>query len=494
MRIALAVTPTAMWMLKLARFVVLVALATALAYSFGVIATRPIDGVEGEVLYQAQRIRASFPLYVSPERGAFEEGPVPARYFVLYPPLWAAMLSLVPRAWMAMVGRLVACAAWFGVLLAIPLRAPRPQRRASLVAAAFAGGVYTLALFASAARPDSLAVCLAGAGLLNAVEKRRVDFVTGVLFALAAWTKPNVLGIGTGAFLAGLWVDRRAALRAAAGALVVSAVMVGILHVASGGTWLQHLIFSTGQPLNAAVWKESALWRLQFVGAPLAVALGFAWRARRDDAARIAFGALAVSMAWALVSLGKIGSASNYWMEPAVAAVVAVSRAPFAWPPRPSSAVLSAAGVLLQVLWTDVGSIRSSIEAIVIDREQANFMAHARTDCGARDGEIVLADAPGLELMLNGRIVTTPFQMSHLVRRGLYPLGTWIADIERPEIRCLVMQDDLLERPLDDVRVAHDQFVPEVRRILRAKFAPVEERGGLRLYTARDVRAQNGSR
>lgn len=492
MRMALAVLPTATWVLNVARLVVLVALATALVYSFGVIATRPLDGVEGNVLYEAERIRASLPLYVWPTHGAIDEGVVPARYLVLYPPVWAALLSLLPRTAMAIVGRLAGCAAWFGVLLAIALRAPVAQRRATFIAAAFAGGIYTLALFGSTARPDSLALCLAGAGLVRAVEKRRVDLVCGILFALAAWTKPNVIGIGAGTFVAGAWLDRRAALRAVVGALSVSAILAGVLHVASGGTWFEHLVLSTRQPMSAAVWRESALWRLQFVGGPLALVFFAAYRARSDDAARIALGALAMSTAWALVSLAKIGSASNYWMEPAVAGVVAVSRAPIRWPTRPSSAWSCAAGVLLQALWTGVGSVRSSIEGILVDRQEAVFMAHARADCGARDGDIVLADDPGFELMLNGRIVTTPFQMTHLARRGLYPLGPWIADIERPEIRCLVTQNDLLERPLDDVREADDHFVPELRRVLRAKFSLVEERAGLYLYTARDARAPGG--
>lgn len=493
MRVALAVAPTARWVLKVACFVVIVALAAALIYSFGVLTVRPLDGVEGNILYEAQRLRASLPLYVSPERGAFDQGPVPARYFVLYPPVWVALLSLVPAGAMAVVGRLVACAAWFGLLLAIPLRAPAPQRRATFVAAAFVGGVYTLALFGSAARPDSLAVAFAGVGLLRAVEKRRVDFVSGMLFALAAWTKPNVLGIAAGTILAGAWVDRRAAARALAGAGLVSGLLVGVLQVASAGAWLEHLVRSTAQPLSLAVWTQAALWRLQFIGAPLALTTFAAWRARADDSARIAFGALAGSLPWTLFSLAKIGSASNYWMEPAIAAVVVVSRAPVPWPVRSSWALPAAAGALLQSLWTGVATVRSSIEAILVDREQAALMLRARTDCGARRGDIVLADDPGFELMLNGRIVTTPFQMTHLVRRGLYPLGPWIADIERPEVRCLLTQNDLVDRPLDDIRIADDHFVPELRRVLRDKFAFLEEQGGLRLYTARDPRDPAGT-
>jgi hypothetical protein len=111
---------------------------------------------------------------------------------------------------------------------------------------------------------------------------------------------------------------------------------------------------------------------------------------------------------------------------------------------------------------------------------------NARALCTAGADEIVMADEPGLELMLNGRIVTTPFQMTHLARRGKYPLGPWIYDTERPEVRCLLMEDDLLERPLPTISVEHDRFGPELRGALRARFAPVAERDGWRLYRARD--------
>src|SRR5579884_3638140 len=51
---------------------------------------------ETEVLFEASRIRAGLPLYVDPVVGAFDYGAVPARYFVVYPPLWSWGVSHVP--------------------------------------------------------------------------------------------------------------------------------------------------------------------------------------------------------------------------------------------------------------------------------------------------------------------------------------------------------------------------------------------------------------
>jgi hypothetical protein len=475
-------------LLRIAAVVAIAALASALSYALLTMTVRPLDGVEGEVLYEAQRIRGSLALYTDPIAGAFDEGPVPARFYVLYPPVWAWILSLVPAKSAALVGRFLACAAWFGLLGTIAARAP--QRRTAAAAAAFAGGVYTLALYGAAARPDAIAVAFAGAALLRAVEKKELDAWTGVLFALAAWTKPNVIGIAAGALAGGAWLDRRAAARAALGGVGASFAIGVVLQLTSDGAWLEHLVRATGQPMSLHLWTEQVPSRLQFLGAPLAVAAWAGWRARSDPGVRIALLALATSLAWTIVSLAKIGSATNYWMEPTIAALVIAGRAPIE--PRPRLAWLFAGGALFQALWTGVATIRSSFEAIHDARVHAELVRNTRALCSAGPDEIVMADEPGLELMLNGRILTTPFQMTHLARRGKYPIGPWIFDVERPEVRCLLMEDDLLERQPNAIDVEHDRYLPELRRVLRARFTRVAEQGGWRLYRVRDARPNSG--
>jgi hypothetical protein len=125
------------------------------------------------------------------------------------------------------------------------------------------------------------------------------------------------------------------------------------------------------------------------------------------------------------------------------------------------------------------------VEAIVDARAYARLVAAARDVCGARPDDVVLANHPGLEMMLNGRVLSTPFQLTHLWRRGLYPLGPWLGDVQRPAVRCVLMQHALLERPPDLVDVVHDDFPPEMRRALRAKFVRVAERNGWMLYGVR---------
>jgi hypothetical protein len=518
-RIAPSNLPRALWLA--AGAFVLAGLVASLAWAIATLASRPLDGVEGEVLFEAERMARGLPLYVDPAIGAREYGAVPARYLVLYPPVWSALLSRLPGSLAAQsaVARAAATVAWLGALAWIAWRAQgERRRRAAAAGAAFVASVFTLTLFGASARPDALAVALAGVALERASRRSsedgaaRVDWLAGALFALAAWVKPNVLGAAPGAFAAAaMWTAARAragsgAARSArpsrpvrararsvvaavapgvAGAAVVSLAIGGVLTAETGRAWIEHLLLSTGQAPSLSHWLEQLASRAPFFALPIGVALAVGWRARDDAGAAIATGALATSAAWCLLSLAKIGSASNYLMEPCVAGVVVLARADL---PRPRSALVAAALALAQVAWDDVASVRSAIERVPRDRAAASLVANARLVCGADPGDVVIADEPGLELMVDRRVVQTPFQSTHLARRGLFSIDAWRADVTSPEVACVLMQDDLLDRPLDAVDVEHDRFPVELRRALRETFVKVGERGGIFVYRRREAR------
>jgi hypothetical protein len=463
---------------KAALFVVACALAANLAFAVLTLG-RTLDGVEGEVLFEASRLRQNLALYVDPLRGAFDYGPVPSRYYVLYLPLWAKLLSFVPATAATTVARVAALLLWFGLLAALPFSSKRELFRSSAWAAAFVGGTYTLTLFAAAGRPDALAVALAGAATLRSVKRERVDALSSVLFALAVCVKPNVMGLAVGCCATDLWFRRgRALVDWLAGAVVLAAVL-GALHFATEGAWLTHLLRSTAQPFSADQWWNQALGRAQMMGAFVAVAIIAGWFARQERRVAFALGAAIASLGFALVWAAKIGSASNYWLEPCVAAILVYGQAPLA--PLASRLGRAAAPLLLlQSLWSDVASLRSCTEwrGRVAERRRALELAREGLDPSA----IVIADEPGLEVELDGRLIATPFQMTHLVRRGLYPASMWMADVRRDEIRGAVMRDDLLERPPDAVDIAHDRFPPELRVQLRELFALRAVRGEFYIY------------
>jgi hypothetical protein len=462
--------------------------ASALATFAWIVATvgvRPLDGVEGEVLFESDRIRAHLPLYVDPAIGAREYGAVPARYYVLYPPVWSWLLSFVPRSTSlgidgaALIGRLVATFCFLLPFASIARRALREGRRDVLVAAASGGGMWTLALFGASARPDAAAIACSGIALVRAARRKELDVLCGVLLALAAWLKPNVVGIAPGAFLGcAIALGPRSILRPLAGALGAGSAIGVILTAAASRAWLDHLLLSTGQAPSLSLWIEQMAARGPFFVLPFIAALVLGWRNRRDAGAAIATAALATSTGWAFLSIAKIGSASNYFIEPTVAAVVVLASVPA---PRPTFAV--AAFVLAQVSWNGVATIRSATERIGADRARGAMLAESRSRCGASEKDLVIADEPGIERMLDGRIVQTPFQSTHLSARGAFPLDAWRADLAAREVRCLLMQNDLLERATRSRE--HDRFPPQIVEMLRASFEPVEERAGYRLYRRR---------
>jgi hypothetical protein len=443
---------------------------------------RPLDGVEGDLLFEASRIRAGLALYTDPLQGAADYGAIPARYYVLYPPLWAGFLSLWPSTWAETIGRLVSCGAWWGLLAWLAVTARGVCRVPAALAAAFVGGVYSLAEFGGSARPDALALALAGVALARSVRRGEVDALSAALFTLAVWTKPNVLGMGVGAMAATAFIAPRRGLRAAAGAAGVSLVLGIVLEGVSSGAWLRHLIAGTGQPLHLRLFVHHVLARGQFFLFFLGVAAFFAWKAGRSSV--MALASLASALAWALFTFAKTGSAANYWMEPCVAAVVVFARVS---PPRLSSRAWLALtfAVPLQALWTGVGSVRATFESIDANRDHSRLLDRARAVCGAGPDDLVVADEPGIEMALDGRLVAHAFPLTHAILRGQLEAAPWLRDLGRKEIACVVTAHDRIERPETEVDVDYDDFAPQVRAALSARFAPAASSSGWEVYAPR---------
>lgn len=465
---------------RVVRVIVLVALAATLVFAVGTLASRPLDGSEGNFLFDAARIRGGLRLYVDPLVGAFDYGAVPSRFYILYAPFWAALLSLFPAGWAPSGARLLSLAAWLGLLGGLVVTARKELRAATGLGAAFVASLYPLMLFAASGRPDAIAVALVGVALFRSVRRGRVGALDAALFALAPFFKPNVLAAGIGAMSADLLRRRVRAWPALAGASACLVACAGMLQLSSGGAWVEHLVDSTRMPLSGSLWLEQMASRAPFFALPLAVCAWSAIEAR----APVAWAALAASTAWTVLSLAKVGSASNYWMEPCVAGLVVLANVPV--PPLPVRLHAAAfALVMAQTLWTGVAAVRSSLEAVREAREKAAMMSVVRARCGAKPGDVVLADEAGLEQTLDGRVLDQPLVFTHLVARGRFPLSTWQREVERPEVRCLVMQSDWLERAGDASDPDHDVYPASLRPVLRAKLQLVSREGGLWVYGAK---------
>jgi hypothetical protein len=479
---------------RIARSVAAVAVAVALvavfAFLVGTIASRPLEYVEGEVLFDASRLRDHLRLYIDPLIGTYDYGPVPSRYYVAYIPIWAWLLSHLPASAAAVAARAVDLCAWYGLLGFIAWRARARNRLIACQAAAFVAATFTLGYFAASARPDTLPVVLAGIALWRAARARGVDAVGGALFALAAWTKPNVVGMALGALLWPLVSGRRRDARGLAGAAVTSAALATTLQIATAGAWLPHLIRSTHQPQSLL----HLLWQLRAVAAlplaPLAGAVFWGARSRREPEAAVVFPALVTSLGWTLFSLTKFGTANNHWLEPCVAAVILLAHVP---PPvvRPVARRAWPFAAAVQACVLATVSVYSSVEGARLAPGQSALIARARQICGAQPGDIVLSPDLGIEFMINGRILTTPFQMTYLVRAGQYPLSLWMADLDSAHVRGIVMESDILERRPGDAPF-YDRLDPPIRALLARELVLAEVASGLRVYRRPDPATPRG--
>jgi hypothetical protein len=461
--------------------IVCIALAASLAFAALTLSSRPLENTEGCVLFEASRIRAGLPLYTDPVVGANEYGEVPARYYVVYPPIWAFLLSAWPEGLASRAGRAMSIFVWYGVLFWLGWVAHRRKRPAGVLAAAFVGGVYTLTLYGASLRPDALAVGLAAIAFARAVRANEAGPLEAGLFTLAAWMKPNVIGLGMGVAMHAARRGARARWTFGAGLLVGATILV-FIHHASRGSWLLHLASATLQPWNFHQWALQISTRAPFFALPIAFALWSGVSPRTGRGPRVAALALTTSLACTLVSLGKVGSATCYWMEPCMGAVVVLAHFPL---PRlsPRSKTAIAVAVPLQALWTGVASVRSSLESIADAPEKKRVLGELRRRLPS--GSLLLSDDAGIELALSGRLIDTPFQTTQLIRRGRFPEALWIADVTNSRIAGLVTDSDLLERPLTLTDPARDRYDVTLRRVLRNELVLARREAGLYIYSRR---------
>lgn len=455
-------------------------LALALLANVGFIATTigvrlPYWG-EAEVIFEASRLRQHLPLFVDPLAGALEDGAPPSRYYVTYPPVWSWVVSLVPGARALVFARAACSVAWLGSLAAVAWTARRESRANASLAAAFVGGTWVLTNFASVGRPDSIACAVAALALARVATKGRVDLASAALLVLVPWIKPTCIGLPAGALLGAALVERARAARSIALAVLLALALALVAQLGSGGALFAHVVRSNAQPLSLGTWLDQVPARLPFFAPLLAWAAWTGWRCP-SPGARIALTALVGSSLFTIFALAKTGSSSNYWMEPCVAAVVVLSRSS----PGPirfgQGRLAHAAAALGAVLWPGVASVRGAIEHARTTRAEAGFVAAARARCGASAEDVIAADEAGIELTLNGRILTPTYQMVHLVRAGAYPPEPWLADLASPRTRCFVEHTGYL------------RLAPVLARALEADYELVADEAGFRLWKRRAPRS-----
>jgi hypothetical protein len=410
---------------------------------FGVWA-RPYTEIEAQLVYEAHRIREHLPLYADPVAGAWEDGAPPSHFHVLYPPAWVYVLASFPAATLEgtrCAGRIASVLLYVGALAAI-VRGARPEnKRATFVGALAVLGLELVTREAGLSQTDVPAVALVTFAFLRTARRARLDGLSAALFAAAPLVKHSVVGAALGALVAHVVAERRNGARALlgplAGGAVVAAVLIAAYQRVSGGAWIVHILHATGQSLSFERWEHELGSRFVLLGAPHLAVLALAIH-RRAPLRLTA--PLALSLAWTVVALAKHGSATHYWLEPTMAALVVVSHLP---QPRVAPTARAAfafrlAGLAL-VASVAASSIPSFARAPDAYASWGRSLRSVEARCPRAPGDVVMSSDVRMEVALDRRPIIPAWETSYMVRSGTFPLETWRAEVERPQVKCLVV-------------------------------------------------------
>jgi hypothetical protein len=423
---------------RAARIAVLVAagLFAAFHLAFHVLAlveSHALNYVEGFVLFDAVRLGRFENVYLDPSRLPF--------HVSVYPPVYPFLVGVLMRVFgLGLVpGRLVSLFAFALIVALLLRRVARDEGRGPAVfAAACLALLPAFHPWATLVKPDVFGIALAFGGLLVADTRERSvrrDAAAALLFALALFTRPTLVAAPLAAVVQrAIQGDRREALRLAFLVAVLVAVPALVLQAATGGLFAFHVIDA-----NRNAWfAERALG---FTGgflrahAVVAIAAGIGLASVKRGAWPVA--ATWAVLAWpAAMSVGKLGSDTNYFLEALVATAWLAARGArrLFEAGAASQAVLGGAFALQAVL-----GLSASIFTVEVARASRLSMDQAAAAIHAIPGEIA-SDEPAL-LVLDGRAPALhSFPMRQLAAQGRWDDAPLVAALSRHELAAVVVQ------------------------------------------------------
>jgi hypothetical protein len=445
----------------------------------------PQNPVAAEIGFEALRVARKLPLYVDPWKGAWEDGAPPARYYVLYTPMFpwiigklTQLVGTVSLDGVRTVGRAVAVAGWLVVHAAPVMGAPKATRRVTAIAAMLCAGIYFVSRHAASMSPDTLATALVCLGVLRAVRKDGIDPIAAVLIIGAPFIKPSCLGGVAGTALAHLALRRPGWIRSTLTGGVAAVVLAIGCFLASDGAWLSNISRSTGQPLTLVRWIQEFGSRVMVLGLPH---LFVAWLAWRRKVTWLVVAPLLGSIAWTTFIMAKHGSGSHYWLEPTGLALIAISRMPKAPDMEP--------GWIARALpWGALvfGALVAIVSWPQYVQEPARYRHHDERvrlidqHCTRKPGQFVVSSDLELELALNGHFSVPAWQSGFLARSSRFPTEAWREDLVRPEVRWVAIASDPREPPgtTNDEKVELSPFYDVLKDVVLENYVFDEVVGG----------------
>ena len=410
----------------------------------------PLDYGEGPLLEQALRIAGGEGIYLKP-------GDSPPWTVSNYPPLYVlleAPLTVLfgPAYW---YGRLiswlatVACAVLAGLLV----RTLTADWLASTITALILPVVPFIGSWSMLARIDTLALALSLAGLLCVVRwpHRILAVLASVLLLTAAVYTRQSYGLAA-PLAAVVWLFggyRRHALLLIGGMATLGSSLAILLNAVSDGGFFFNIVTAN---VNDFQWQLVSLHLGQaVVSMPVLVVFG---ALSVCVSGRFASGAWRVIVPYSIaatltgLTVGKVGSNVNYLIEMGAALSIAVGLL-IAWlRPRPvmRQILLLVLAVQVALMLPPSGPRAAALERME-DRDTTEALMHVLAEA---QGPVLADDAMGL-LPLNGKsIELQPFEMTQLVRAGVWDQSPLLEAIDEKRYAAILIYSLARStRPLD---------------------------------------------
>jgi hypothetical protein len=443
----------------------------------------PLEFLYGEavVLDETHRLGLGQPLYAAPTGLPLTVTAYTPLYYLLVG--WLQRLSddtgYGP-------GRLVSVAAMLVTagLLAWSVRRIAGRWSGGLLAAGlFVTQNLTVLLWAAVHRVDPLALCLTVAGLALASGGRTT--LAGLPLALAVLTKQTYLAAPL-SVLASLWPRRRSLPGYLAVLLVCLVGCMAVGQWLTDGWLLWHTVVANANPIDFQYFASMLGEFVQFNGLPLVAAAAlFGLPGRPGERVwRVYF---LFSALEALLTIGKLGASSNYWLELTAATSVLIgilavrltepgeARLPF------TSTGL--ASLVLASLLTSVPAYQATVaQAVDLFVARSNGRLPPQVEFAqvvAAEPGAVLTDDPSLAVLAGKPVEFEFIIFTILAAQGVWDETPILDAISARRFNLVVLTEslDVPPRPLISARLTEN-----VRTALEAAYTPAGQQGGYWLY------------
>ncbi len=443
----------------------------------------PLDYGEGPLLDQARQIARGATVY----RARLDDYPFTvSNYPPLYPSLLAACCSVF--GWSYGVARaltiVAACAC--ALLVGAIVRAVSADKRAAFIAAAtFLASPY-LVFWASFVRIDLVALAASLGAVCVAVtrtDRRATPFVCAALVLVAALTRQSHLLAAPLAIACALFVHRPMRAVQFAGSLAVG-VLVAFLafNAATHGGFLLHVVTANANHFDLGLLRYFLGDLAVTSGALIALAIVHAVTSfSRRSAASVLLAVYLLGTALSALTIGKVGSSLNYFLElaasTAILGALAISRpsGSFVWRRRAAAIV-----VVLQVAWmVGVSVLRpESMDAKLGMR--ADFES-LRQVLAAEPGEVLADETMGMLPVTGHAILLQPFEMTQLSRQGIWDQSRLLADLRAGRFALVLINDG----PNTPESWTRERWTPEMLTAIHARYEAVGAFADATLYRPR---------